>query len=261
MLGPQFGISHFAGKRHVSEAHAVNRIPGRDFSLRATGQVSQDTADSCRLITFSTFLQAPKACRQHTAAYTGDRNPESKCTSHRYKWHVNCGSHRSHRYKRHVNCGSHGTNMLYLDCQLDPVRLTEPLRGTCESEPKKKDPPPPHVQRTCCPTNTSVRTVYFWYLNLLGTHLDQPPPPPFLKSPPWREGVILLLHHPSLPFLWQATIPLAGRALNQLPNQPHAQLPPPNQPVPHTLCPLCKLDMCNSSKCAIFVPRNSLPFP
>ena len=29
---------------------------------------------------------------------------------------------------------------------------------------------------------------------------------------------------------------------------------------PHTLCPLCKLTMCNSSKCAILVPRNSLPF-
>ena len=28
--------------------------------------------------------------------------------------------------------------MLYLDCQHDPVRLTEHLRGTRESEPKKK---------------------------------------------------------------------------------------------------------------------------
>ena len=53
---------------------------------------------------------------------------------------------------------------------------------------------------------------------------------------------------------------LCNRVLNQVPNQPHAQLPPPHQPAPHTLCLLCKLNMCNSSKCAILVPRSSLPF-
>ena len=57
----------------------------------------------------STFAQA--AWRQRTAASSGDGNPESKYTSH--------------RCRRHVNCGSHGTHMLYLDCQHDPVRLTE----------------------------------------------------------------------------------------------------------------------------------------
>ena len=31
----------------------------------------------------------------------------------------------SHRHGRHVNCGSHGTNVVYLDWQLAPVRLTE----------------------------------------------------------------------------------------------------------------------------------------
>ena len=53
---------------------------------------------------------------------------------------------------------------------------------------------------------------------------------------------------------------LHNRALNQLPNQPRAQLPPSHQPLPHTLCFLCKLNMCNSSKCAILVPCTSLPF-
>ena len=43
----------------------------------------------------------------------------------------------SFRHGRHVNCGSHGANMLHLDCQLDPVRLAEHLRGTRESEQKK----------------------------------------------------------------------------------------------------------------------------
>ena len=43
----------------------------------------------------------------------------------------------SQHHRRHVNCGSHGTNMLYLDCQLDPVRPTEHLRGTRESEKRK----------------------------------------------------------------------------------------------------------------------------
>ena len=64
------------------------------------------------------------AWRQRTAAYSGDRHPESKYTSH--------------RCRRHVNCGSHGTHMLYLDCQHDPVLLTEHLRGTRESEQRRK---------------------------------------------------------------------------------------------------------------------------
>ena len=54
---------------------------------------------------------------------------------------------------------------------------------------------------------------------------------------------------------------LAGlhkRALNRLPNQPHAPVPPLHQP--HTLCPLCKPNMCNSTNCAALVPRISLPF-
>ena len=84
---------------------------------------SAQTETRCRSITFSTLLHAPKAWRQHTAAHTGDKNPESKYTSH--------------RYKRHVNCRSHGTNVVYLDCQLDRCRLTEHLRGTRESEQKK----------------------------------------------------------------------------------------------------------------------------
>ena len=37
---------------------------------------------------------------------------------------------------------------------------------------------------------------------------------------------------------------LRKQALNRLPNQPHAQWPPPHQPLPHTLCPSCKLNMC-----------------
>ena len=49
-------------------------------------------------------------------------------------------------------------------------------------------------------------------------------------------------------------VTLRQRALNRLPNQPHAPVPPPHQPVPHTLCPLCKLNMCNSPKCAILEP-------
>ena len=39
-----------------------------------------------------------------------------------------------------------------------------------------------------------------------------------------------------------------------------APLPPPHQPVQHTLCLSCKLSMCNSSKCVILVPRSSLLF-
>ena len=64
------------------------------------------------------------AWQQHIAARTGDRRPESKYTPH--------------RRRRHASGGSHGTNTLYLDCQHDPVRLTEHLRGTRESEHKEK---------------------------------------------------------------------------------------------------------------------------
>ena len=56
-----------------------------------SGAESKITTDrtlqtECRLTTFSTFAQAPRARRQHIAAYSGDRNPEFKCASHRYKW-------------------------------------------------------------------------------------------------------------------------------------------------------------------------------
>ena len=53
---------------------------------------------------------------------------------------------------------------------------------------------------------------------------------------------------------------LLKQALNQLRNQPHAPMPPHHQPVPHTQCLSCKLNMCNSSKCAILVPGSSLAF-
>ena len=40
---------------------------------------------------------------------------------------------------RHLMAMSHTRqNMLYLDCQLDPARLTDHLRGTRKSEHKKK---------------------------------------------------------------------------------------------------------------------------
>ena len=52
-----------------------------------------------------------------------DRDPESKYTSR-------C-------CKRHLNCSLHGTHMLYLDCQHDPVRLTERLRVTVSLSKKK----------------------------------------------------------------------------------------------------------------------------
>ena len=52
---------------------------------------------------------------------------------------------------------------------------------------------------------------------------------------------------------------LYNRVLNWPPKQPHAQLPPP-QLVPHTLCPLCKVNVCNGPKCAILVPKPSLLF-
>ena len=49
---------------------------------------------------------APGARQQHSAASTGDRKPESKYTSH--------------RYRRHVSCGSHGTTMGRADAFLIP---------------------------------------------------------------------------------------------------------------------------------------------
>ena len=53
---------------------------------------------------------------------------------------------------------------------------------------------------------------------------------------------------------------VAQPGANWLPNQPPAQLLPPHRPVPRTLCLLCKLNMFNCSKCAILIPRSSLPF-
>ena len=53
---------------------------------------------------------------------------------------------------------------------------------------------------------------------------------------------------------------LLKQALNRQPNQPHAPLPPHRQPVPHTQCPSCKLNMCHSPKCAILIPESALPF-
>ena len=69
------------GKRHVFEdthesTHAI-----------VTDQNRQDTAGRC-LLEFLIFTQAHRACRQRTAAYSGDRNPESKYTSHRSRRHV-----------------------------------------------------------------------------------------------------------------------------------------------------------------------------
>ena len=55
-------------------------------------------------------------------------------------------------------------------------------------------------------------------------------------------------------------VSLSKQVLNRLPNAPHAPLPPRHQPVPHTQCPSCKLNMCNSSECAILVPGSSTPF-
>jgi len=62
------------------------------------------------------------ASQQHIAAQTGDRKPESTDTSD--------------RHRRHVSVASHGTNSLYFDCQLDPVHLTDHLKGTRKSEQK-----------------------------------------------------------------------------------------------------------------------------
>ena len=53
---------------------------------------------------------------------------------------------------------------------------------------------------------------------------------------------------------------LRKRAPNRLLNQPHAPLPPPHQPVTHSLCLSCKVNVCNSSKCAILVPTSFLLF-
>ena len=53
---------------------------------------------------------------------------------------------------------------------------------------------------------------------------------------------------------------LRKRALKWLPKQPRAPLPPPHRRVQHTPCLSCKVNMCNTSKCVILVPRSSLPF-
>ena len=52
-------------------------------------------------------------------------------------------------------CGNHVVREGSSNC--DPLRVPLPLYP----------PPPPRVQRMPCPTNTSVRTIIFWDLNLL----------------------------------------------------------------------------------------------
>ena len=53
---------------------------------------------------------------------------------------------------------------------------------------------------------------------------------------------------------------VAQPGANRLPNQPDAPMPPPHLPVPHTLCPLGKLNMCNSLKCPLLVRHSMLLF-
>ena len=103
--------------------------PTESSHFMSPGKVSKDMADLdlVEIAYHSSFFfhrVAPGAWQQHIAAQTGDRKPESK--------------YMSHRHRRHVSCGSHGTHMLDLECQHDPVRLTEHLRGTHKSEAQKK---------------------------------------------------------------------------------------------------------------------------
>ena len=84
--------------------------------------------------------------------------------------------------------------MLYLDCPHDPVRLTEHLRGTRESEPKKQKPR--LFFATPC-TDQHVRPLGTDEAPATPAHLSLNPPPPPKKNNSDHDG--LWLCHDSTP--------------------------------------------------------------
>ena len=88
------------------------------------GKVSQDTTDPVVIDYHSPFFELPLWRGSNISLHrqvTGKEGPNICLTA--------IGG---------MQAVAHGTNMLYFDCQLDAVRLTKHLRGTCKSEQKKR---------------------------------------------------------------------------------------------------------------------------